>query len=140
MCHFHHTWVSFLYDTPSIANILKCIVFLVQGHKIMRNTRISNIQYICIMGWLMFRHRKLVVASMLYIDITLLIDAWWPSFSFDKSVPLQILYLLTKKQTKSEYWKFTNKVTFLYHHTVENFNHPGHPEFAKKGVWTLFLA
>ena len=24
-----------------------------------------------------------------------------------------------------------------YHHAVENFNHPGHPEFAKKGVWTI---
>ena len=41
VCHFHHTWVVFV--RHSIANILKCISFLVEAHKIMRNTSISNI-------------------------------------------------------------------------------------------------
>ena len=35
----------------------------------------------------MLRHNKLVLASMLYIDITLVMPGD-PHFSFDKSVPL----------------------------------------------------
>ena len=51
-----------------------------------------------IMGYIMFRHRKLVVVLVRYINITLL-HAWWLIyFSFDKSVPLPILYLLTKNK------------------------------------------
>ena len=56
----------------------------------------------------MFRYRKLVVALVRYIDITLL-DAWWPPFFFWSINSFTDSLLLTEK---SERWKLTKKKCF----------------------------
>ena len=52
-----------------------------------------------------------------------------PHFSIDRPVPLPILYLLTKKLNVGSY-----RIKVLFHRrAIENFDHRGHPGFAKKG-------
>ena len=64
----------YFYDTVAlrVANTLKCI-FCSRSTK--NHEKHEHIEHI--IGYIMFRHRKLVVV----IDITLL-DAWWPPFFF----------------------------------------------------------
>ena len=62
----------------------------------------------------MFRHRKLVLASMLYTDITP-VDAWWTSFFF-WSISSFTDFLFTDKTNKQ-----TNKQTNKRNLNVENY-------------------
>ena len=61
-----------------------------------------------------------------------------PHFSCDRSVPLAILYLLTKNKQILNIASWQKKC--FDHHAVKNFNYRGDSEFAKKGFWMIISA
>ena len=76
---------------------------------------------------------------MLYIETTLLhVDACWLHLSFDGSVPLPILYLLTKNKQNLNVGKLTKKV-FFHHCAIKNIDYHDHLEFAKKGFGQVLV-
>ena len=101
----HFTFIIPVFVQYSIADILKGIFFLAKAHKIIRNMKILN-NYHGIDN--MFQHRKLLLASMLYIDITLL-DARWPPFFFWQISSFTDSLLITAKKIKSIWTLEVNK-------------------------------
>ena len=121
--HFHHTRVVFV--RHSDANILKCQS--TQNHE--KHKHIKHI-----MGYIIFRHRKLVVVLMRYINITLL-DVWWPPFFV---LIDQFLYRFSTYGPKTnKFWKLeVNKKVFFFT-TAPLKTSTIVAMFTKKGFWTI---